>query len=168
MQPRTLSDDKSVTVCYETNGNISKKWLGDIIEIIELTGGTLKFDLKAHTPQIYKALTGISNTTTLRNFESIAVSKKKREVEFLVASILLVPEYIDIKEIRKLCSFIAENDPTIPTALLGFSPHHGMSDLPRTSITHAQAALAIAEEEGLENVRIGNEGLLGHHSYNFN
>ena len=164
---RLLNSERSITVCYETNGNISKKWLNEIIEIIEFTGGTLKFDLKAHSPQIYKALTGITNNTTLRNFESVAVSKREREGEFLVASILLIPGYIDNKEVRKLCSFIVDNDPTVPTALLGFSPHHAMSDLPRTSLAHAQAAHAIAKDVGLENVRIGNLGLLGHHSYNF-
>ncbi|MFW9843125.1 MAG: radical SAM protein [Candidatus Thorarchaeota archaeon] len=164
---RLLNEDKSTIVCYETNGNISKKWLSGIIEIIELTGGTLKFDLKAYTPEIYTSLTGISNATVLRNFESVATSKREREGEFLVASILLVPGYVDIKEVGKLCSFIADKDPTIPTALLGFSPHHAMSDLPRTSVAHAQAALSIAKDRGLENVRIGNAGLLGHISYNY-
>jgi len=162
-----LNETRSVTVCYETNGNISNKWLNKITGIIEETGGTLKFDLKAYTPQIYEALTGISNVSTLRNFESIAVSKRDREGEFLVASILLVPGYIDIKEVERLSSFIAESDPTIPTALLGFSPHHAMSDLPRTSIAHAQAALDTAKGEGLENVRIGNVGLLGQDGYRF-
>ena len=164
---KLLNENRQITVCYETNGNISKKWLGKITEIIELSGGTLKFDLKAHTPQIYETLTGISNAAILRNFESIAVSKRDREGEFLVASILLVPGYIDIKEVGKLCLFIADVDPTIPTALLGFSPHHAMSDLPRTSKAHAQAALSTAKDVGLENVRIGNLGLLGQHEYKY-
>ncbi|MGY5873555.1 MAG: radical SAM protein [Candidatus Thorarchaeota archaeon] len=164
---KLLNETRPVTVCYETNGNISKKWISVIAETIETTGGTFKFDLKALTPQIYKALTGISNTTTLRNFESLAVSKREREGEFLVVSILLVPGYIDIKEVEKLCSFIADIDPTIPTALLGFSPHHAMNDLPRTSVAHAQAALSTAQDKGLENVRIGNYGLLGNHGYYF-
>lgn len=164
---KLLNESRPVTVCYETNGNISKKWLNVIAEVIESTGGTFKFDLKAHTPQIYEALTGISNANVLRNFKELATPRRNREKEFLVTSILLVPGYIDITEIKKLCAFIAENDPTIPTALLGFSPHHAMNDLPRTSMAHAQAALDTAKEEGLENVRIGNLGLLGHDIYNF-
>lgn len=164
---KLLNESRPVTVCYETNGNISKKWLNEIAEVIESTDGTFKFDLKAHTPQIYKALTGVSNANVLRNFKELATSRRNREGEFLVTSILLVPGYIDITEVKKLCAFIAENDPTIPTALLGFSPHHAMNDLPRTSMAHAQAALDTAKEEGLENVRIGNLGLLGRGSYNF-
>jgi hypothetical protein len=42
-----------------------------------------------------------------------------------------------------------------------------MSDLPRTSMTHAKAALTAAKDEGLKNVRIGNQGLLGHNKYRF-
>jgi pyruvate formate lyase activating enzyme len=93
--------------------------------------------------------------------------KRNRQGEFLVASILLVPGYVDIPEIKKICNFISKNDPTIPTALLGFSPHHAMTDLPRTSRAHAQAALETANDEGLTNVRVGNLGLLGRDSYKF-
>jgi pyruvate formate lyase activating enzyme len=162
-----LNETKQVRVCYETNGNISKKWLDTIAEIIETTGGTFKFDIKAVTPSIYEALTGISNSVVLRNFKELATEKTEREGEFLVASILLVPGYIDLQEVRRICAFIADCDPSIPTALLGFSPHHAMSDLPRTSRNHAKAALEISKEEGLENVRIGNLGLLGLNNYRF-
>jgi pyruvate formate lyase activating enzyme len=103
----------------------------------------------------------------LRNFKAISAAKREREGEFLVTSILLVPGYVDIPEVKKICKFIAENDPTIPTALLGFYPHHAMRDLPRTSRAHAQAALETATDEGLTNVRIGNRGLLGHDEYCF-
>ncbi len=162
---RLLNEARLVRVCYETNGNISNKWLDTIAGVVDTTGGTFKFDLKAVTPQIYQALTGVSNTIVLRNFKELATSKRDREREFLVASILLVPGYIDIPEVKKICAFIAENDSTIPTALLGFSPHHAMSDLPRTSMVHAQAALEVAKDQGLNNVRIGNLGLLGQEKY---
>ena len=162
-----LNEEKHVRVCYETNGNISKKWIDTIADVVKTTKGTLKFDLKAVTPNIYKALTGIQNSAVLRNFESLAVANRNRKGEFLVASILLVPGYIDIPEVKKISSFIADCDPSIPTALLGFSPHHAMSDLPRTSREHAKAAMEVSKEEGLENVRIGNLGLLGQKNYRF-
>ncbi|MFW9786267.1 MAG: radical SAM protein [Candidatus Thorarchaeota archaeon] len=164
---KMLNEEKSVRVCYETNGNISKKWLDKIATVVSDTRGTIKFDIKAVSPELYRALTGIANTVMLRNFKELSVAKREREEEFLVASVLLVPGYVDIKEVRKICAFIAENDPTIPTALLGFYPHHAMSDLPRTSTEHAQAALTVASDEGLTNVRIGNLGLLGRDNYNF-
>jgi len=167
MTSRLLNESKHVRVCYETNGNISKKWIDTIADIVKTTGGTLKFDLKAVTPNIYETLTGISNSVVLRNFKELASAYRNRDGEFLLASILLVPGYIDIPEVVKICSFIADCDSSIPTALLGFSPHHAMSDLPRTSREHARAALDVSKEVGLENVRIGNLGLLGLNSYRF-
>jgi pyruvate formate lyase activating enzyme len=164
---RLLNEEKHVRVCYETNGNISKKWLDSIASVVADTGGTFKFDIKAVTPEVYRTLTGVSNSVMLRNFKELSAMKRDREGEFLVASVLLVPGYVDIPEVKRICSFIAENDTTIPTALLGFSPHHAMSDLPRTSRAHAQAALDTANDEGLTNVRVGNLGLLGRDDYFF-
>ena len=162
-----LNEKRQVRVCYETNGNISKKWLNRISGIITDTGGTFKFDIKAVSPELYRSLTGISNSTMLKNFKELSSMKSDRKGEFLVASILLVPGYVDLLEVKKICRFIVDNDPTIPTALLGFSPHHAMSDLPRTSKAHAKASLDIAKDEGLTNVRIGNAGLLGVDRYRF-
>jgi pyruvate formate lyase activating enzyme len=158
---------KHVRVCYETNGNISKKWFDSIVGVIDETGGTFKFDIKAVSPDIYRTMTGISNSAMLRNFKDLSAMKRDRQGEFLVASILLVPGFVDLSEVQRICRFIAENDATIPTALLGFYPHHAMSDLPRTSRFHAKGALEIAKDEGLTNVRIGNVGLLGNDSYRF-
>jgi pyruvate formate lyase activating enzyme len=162
-----LNEGKHVRVCYETNGNISGKWLEKIVNIVKTTNGTIKFDLKSITPEIYSALTGVSNEVVLRNFKKLGKAGQKRDGEFLVASVLLVPGYIGANEVHRLAQFIAECDPSIPTALLGFQPHHAMSDLPRTSKAHAEAALKIALEAGLTNVRIGNKHLLSGHNYDF-
>ncbi len=162
-----LNKERHVVVCYETNGNISGKWLERIADIIRTTDGTMKFDLKAVTQEVYTALTGVSNRLALRNFKKIAKMGEGRDIEFLVASVLLVPGYIDAEEVRRIAEFIAECDPTIPTALLGFYPHHAMSDLPRTSRAHAEVALKMASEAGLTNVRIGNFHLLSGHNYDF-
>lgn len=160
-----LFERYDIPVCYETNGNISSKWLYKIADIVQLSRGTLKFDLKAVTATLYRALVGTQNSVVLRNFRKLAQREKKREGTFLVASVLLIPGYIDLKEIRRLCEFIARCDSTIPTTLLGFAPRHYMSDLPRTSRSHAKAALAIAEESGLEKVRLGNAHLLSDVEY---
>jgi pyruvate formate lyase activating enzyme len=164
---RLVNKEKHVRVCYETNGNISKKWLDPIAKIITETGGTFKFDIKAVSPEIYRVMTGISNSVMLRNFKELSDMKCDRQDEFLVASVLLVPGYINLSEIQRICRFIADNDVSIPTALLGFYPHHAMSDLPKTSRAHAEAAEEIAKDEGLTNVRVGNQGLLGTDRYKF-
>jgi pyruvate formate lyase activating enzyme len=164
---KLLNEDRHVRVCYETNGNMSRKWLDQIADIVRETGGTMKFDLKAVTPRLYTAFTGMSNTAVLNNFRALSEKGLSRDGEFLVASILLVPGYVGTSEVRKLCEFIAECDPTVPIALLGFHPHHAMSDLPRTSRAHANAAREVANDIGLTNVRIGNMGLLSTKEYSY-
>ena len=145
---KLLVEERQVRVCYETNGNISGKWLRPIAEVVKQSGGTIKFDLKALTPEVYTALTGVSNKVVISNFKKLAKMGKDRDGEFVVASILLVPGYINLSEIRLLSEFIVDCDPSIPTALLGFHPHHHMSDLPRTSRNHAESALETAKEMG--------------------
>ena len=78
----------------------------------------------------------------------------------MIASTLLVPGYVDAEEVGHLARFIAELDPEIPYALLGFHPHFFLPDLPRTSVRHAEAAEATAREAGLTRVRVGNRHLL--------
>jgi pyruvate formate lyase activating enzyme len=80
---------------------------------------------------------------------------------FLVASSLLVPGYIDRKEISGIAAFIASLSPDIPYALLAFHPEFMMRDLLPTSRRHAEECLAEAKRQGLENVRLGNIHLLG-------
>ncbi len=162
-----LYDRWQLKVCYETNGNMSSQWLVRTVNMVKKSGGTLKFDLKAVTPSLYSALTGVSNGQVLRNFRKVAAMMDEPDGSSLVASILLIPGYLDLGELHDLFRFIASCGRGIPTALLGFSPKYLMSDLPRTSRAHAQAAYAAAKEEGLENVRIGNTGLLGTDSYRF-
>jgi pyruvate formate lyase activating enzyme len=160
-----IRENRDIPICYETNGNISRKYLDRIAEVVLQSHGTLKFDLKALNPNLYRALTGVSNEIVLRNFRHLAKIGQLRNYEFLVASILLVPGYVGISETERLCRFIAECDVTIPTVLLGFYPHNQMRDLPRTSRRHAYGCKTAAEAAGLTNVRIGNMGLLSEEEY---
>ncbi len=125
------------------------------------SGGCIKFDLKAWDDNLHVTLTGVTNARTLENFARVGKDINARPVPpLLIASTLLVPGYIDEDEIRGIARFIASINRDIPYSLLGFHPHFYMSDLPRTSRVLAQRCLAVAEEEGLSNVRIGNVGLL--------
>ncbi|MBW1816738.1 MAG: radical SAM protein, partial [Deltaproteobacteria bacterium] len=80
---------------------------------------------------------------------------------FLVASTLLVPGYVDEKEVSGIAGFIAGLDPDIPYRLLAFYPHFYLKDLPTTSRSHAYRCKAAAERQGLRQVHIGNVHLLG-------
>ncbi len=156
-----LLAQQGVRICWETNGTMHPKLLEKAVQLSLETGGCIKFDLKAYSESLHLALTGVSNKRTLENFARAARHIPERpELPLVVASTLLVPGYVDVKEVSEIASFIASLDPAIPYALLGFHPHFYMPDLPRTSVRHAEEAEAAARAAGLTNVRIGNRHLL--------
>jgi pyruvate formate lyase activating enzyme len=79
----------------------------------------------------------------------------------LIASTLLVPGYVDEKEVAGIAGYLAELNPEIPYSLLAFYPHFHLQDLPTTSRTHALRCKEVAEGVGLKRVHIGNLHLLG-------
>ncbi|GAI66259.1 unnamed protein product, partial [marine sediment metagenome] len=91
----------------------------------------------------------------------VKYSAERPEPPFLVASTLLVPGYVDERQVGKIAEFIASLNPDIPYSLLGFYPHFYMKDLPTTSREHAERCYKAALDAGLKRVRIGNLHLLG-------
>lgn len=147
-------------ICWETNGSMTRAQLKKAAELSLESGGTIKFDLKAWDENLNVALCGVTNKQTLKNFEWLAdYGKQRPEPPFLTASTLLVPGYVDAREVESISRFIAELDPSIPYSLLAFHPHFYMSDMPTTSRRDAERCYKIAERF-LENVRIGNIHLL--------
>jgi pyruvate formate lyase activating enzyme len=149
-------------ICWETNGSMHPELLKQAAEISLNSGGCIKFDLKAWDEGLHIALCGISNKRTLENFQILAEYTRKRpSPPLLVASTLLVPGYIDKREVSNLARFISSLDPAIPYSLLAFAPQFLMRDLPTTSRCHAEECLAEAKAQGLRRVRMGNVHLLG-------
>lgn len=152
---------RGVAVCWETNGTSQPALLDQALELSLKTGGCIKFDLKAWSEPVYRALTGASNQRTLENFARAARRAAERpDPPLVIAATLLVPGYVEADEVAEIARFIAKINPEIPYALLGFAPHFRMSDLPRTPARVAFAAEAAARAAGLHNVRIGNRHLL--------
>lgn len=152
---------EGVAVCWETAGTPNPKLLDRAVQLSLGSGGCIKFDLKAYNEALHIALAGASNQRTLENFARAAHRFDERpKPPLVVASTLLVPGYVDVPEVEHIARFIADLNPNIPYALLGFGPNFYMPDLPRTSVRHAEAAVEAAREAGLTNVRIGNRHLL--------
>ncbi len=106
--------------------------LEDMLSLSCASGGCIKFDIKTWNESLHIALCGISNMRTKENFEYAAQWIKKRpEPPLLIASTLLVPGYIDEKEVRGISKWIASLDPEIPYALLAFLPAVLLSRSPR-------------------------------------
>lgn len=135
--------------------------LNEMMSLSLESGGCIKFDLKAMDANIHYALCGVPNTHTLENFAAAAGRIPERpQPPLLIASTLLVPGYIDAREVHAIASFITDLDPSIPYALLGFHGDFLMTDLPPTSWKQAQQCLAAAEAAGLKRVRLGNVRIL--------
>jgi len=159
---RARADGRILRICWETNGCLQEPYLGMIARLSLESGGCIKFDLKAWDEGVHYALCGVTNKRTLENFKTLAQMIERRpQPPFLVASTLLVPGYVDEKEIAQLAGFIARLDPNIPYSLLGFYPHFYLDDLPTTSRAHAMRCRDVAIGQGLRNVHVGNVHLLG-------
>ena len=154
---RKQSSQRILRICWETNGSMSPGLLDEMIELSLESGGCVKFDLKAMDKKIHFALCGVDNSQTLDNFAAVARRIADRpQPPLLVASTLLVPGYIEADEVKAIASFIADLNPNIPYALLGFHGDFLMTDLPATSWTQAQSSLEAANAAGLKRVRLGN------------
>jgi len=153
--------DRILRICWETNGCLDPSHLEELIQTSSLSGGCIKFDLKAWNEDLHLLLTGSSNRRTLENFRKVAEWLPRRPTPpLLIASTLLVPGYIDEEEVRGIARFIASLSPDIPYRLLAFHPHFYLDDLPLTSRELALRCLRAAREEGLREVTLGNQHLL--------
>ena len=158
---RARDEKRILRICWETNGYWKKEPALKAAELSFNSGGNVKFDLKTWDENLNLALCGVSNAPTLERFRLIGEKyfKERSELPILTASTLLVSGYVDVEEVRKLASFIAEIDPRIPYTLLAFYPQYVMTDLPTTSRNLAHECREAAEKY-LKNVRIGNIHLL--------
>lgn len=159
---REAARDRPMRICWETNGAMNPILAHRMMDFSLDSGGCVKFDLKAWSPGVHRALCGVDNQRTLSNFRMLAQRIPQRpDPPPLIASTLLVPGYVDASEVAHVSAFIADCDPHIPHALLVFHPDFFLSDLPITPRAQAKECVAAAREAGLTRVRLGNVHLLG-------
>jgi pyruvate formate lyase activating enzyme len=155
-----------VRICWETNGSAKPSIMKKAADIALQTGGTIKFDLKAFSPEIHYALTGCSNENTLENFRMVSeMGKARREPPLVCAATLLVPGYVSLEEAKKIAGFIASIDPDTPYSLLAFYASYLFPDLPSTSQEHAEKAEEISRKQGLSRIHVGNIHVLSRETY---
>jgi len=153
--------DKNLRICWEWNGCGNRDLVKRAAELSFKSGGIVKFDLKAFDPNLSRALSGVPNERAYENFELIAAEFFERSAPpVLTATTLLVPFYIDEKEVEHIASFIANINPDIPYSLLVFHPDFYMRDMPITPREQAYRCYEAAKSH-LNNVNIGNKQLLG-------
>ncbi len=144
-------------ICWEWNGSGHPALVKKAAELSALSGGTVKFDLKAFHPNIALALCGVGNRRPLENFSLLA--KLYPDKDILMATTLLVPGYVDGEEVGAIARFIAQLDCRIPYSLLVFHPDYLLTDLPVTPRKQVDECLAEASRH-LSRVNVGNVHLL--------
>lgn len=153
--------DKNLRICWEWNGCGNRNMVRRAAELSFKSGGIVKFDLKAFDPNLSRALSGVPNERAYENFERIAAEFFERSAPpVLTATTLLVPFYVDEKEVDHIASFIANINPDIPYSLLVFHPDFYMRDMQITPREQAYQCYEAAKSH-LNNVNIGNKQLLG-------
>jgi pyruvate formate lyase activating enzyme len=154
--------NKPLRICFEWNGCGDPDVVRKAAELAKITGGNIKFDLKAWDPSLCLALSGVPNERAYLNFEMIAKEfyPTRRELPMLTATTLMVPGYVDAFEVEEIAKFIAELDRGIPYSLLSFHPAYMMADLPYTSLHQAVECYNSAIRH-LDRVNIGNLRTLG-------
>jgi pyruvate formate lyase activating enzyme len=155
------SQGRILRICIETNGRWDPRLLSRAARLSFQSGGCIKFDLKAWTPEVHYALTGFGPDLTRKNFASLMPMYRNRpEPPFLIGCTLLVPGYVDEQEVGSIARWLASLDATIPYNLLVFHPQFLTEDLPVTSRRQTTACLEAAKDAGLERVHVGNLHLL--------
>ncbi len=148
-------------VCWEWNGCGNPKLVRKAAELSLISGGNVKFDLKTYSKELSYGLSGVSNEQAYKNFQMIfdEFYEKRRDLPVLTATTLLVPGYVDEREVEGIARFISELDEEIPYSLLVFHPDYKMRDMP---ITPKKQVVKCYEEakKHLKNVNIGNKHLL--------
>ncbi|UXD21862.1 radical SAM protein [Ignicoccus pacificus DSM 13166] len=157
-------------ICWETNGLENPSIMRKMAELSFRSGGIVKVDWKAWSPEVYEALTGVDGKKAVErlkeNTKMIAkMGKKREEPPLLVVSVLLVPLYVTLEEVEGIASYLASLDSNVPMVLLAFYPSWLMRDLPTTSERHALEAMKVARRAGVKEVYLGNEHLLSDAEY---
>jgi len=144
-------------ICWEWNGCGNSALVRKAAELSEMSGGTVKFDLKAFHPQIASALCGTNLTRSYENFLMLARQFPRQNL--LTSTTLLVPYYVDQREVDEIAHFISEENKDLPYSLLVFHPDFEMNDLPLTPRSQVEECYRAASRH-LSRVHIGNKPLL--------
>jgi len=144
-------------ICWEWNGSGNPELVLEAVKLSKDSGGTVKFDLKAFEKNLHAALCGVDNGRTLENL--VRAAEYCRGEDVVNATTLLVPFYVDSREVELISSFLAKIDPEIPYSLLVFHPDYLLDDLPVTPREQVYQCYDTACRY-LSRVNIGNRRLL--------
>ncbi|MGC8849589.1 MAG: radical SAM protein, partial [Candidatus Bathyarchaeia archaeon] len=109
----TVEKDRVLRICFEWNGCGHPRLVDRAAEIALRSGGNIKFDFKCFNPTLSLALSGVPNDRAYENFRRIAEKYygERPDPPMLTATTLLVPGYVDKREVEGIAEFIASLNP---------------------------------------------------------
>jgi pyruvate formate lyase activating enzyme len=132
-----------------TAGHINPEPLQKLLKVVD----AVKVDLKAFRPEFYSQYVRGDLKPVLESIRTIAAAKVWLEIVNLVIPSL----NDDPAEIRDMARWIRdEAGPDVPLHFSRFSPMYLLKNLPPTPVSTLEKARAIAREEGLHYVYVGN------------
>lgn len=141
-----------LTLCH-TNGAIARPPLLELLKFLD--GVTV--DLKAFAPEFYDEISEAKMEPVLETLKTIRSLNKHLEIVNLV-----IPTLNDnFEDIKRMSRWIVENlGGETPVHFTRFTPSYKMTHLPHTPVKTLEEARAIALNEGIKFVYIGN--VVGH------
>ncbi len=136
--------DPKTKVNFDTNGFLTKKSLNRVIEFTT----SITFDIKAYNDEVHRSVTGAPVKPVLRNAKLVGERAKEKLWEY---RILVIPEIVDLEEVRALCEFIASIDSSLPVSFLAFRPNFVLDKHYGAPQSLMDAIMMEAENIGLEN-----------------
>ena len=139
---------KKMWVLFETNGFALTPENLDVLKAAGVDGFWL--DIKAYSESVYRKLCGTSNKTVLDSPAEIL----DRGFVLEVLS-LYIPGWVEIDELEKIASHLADVDPNIPFTLLAFFPAYKLKHV-RSPTLHEMLKAYFTVKNYLKNVKLGN------------
>jgi pyruvate formate lyase activating enzyme len=145
-----LAKKEGLSNVFVTNGYMTK----EMIQMIYPNLDAANIDLKSFNDAYYQKVCKGRLGPVLKSIEMM----KKLNIWIEVTTLLVPGQNDSEEELRKIASFLAELDTSIPWHISRFYPQYKMEDLESTSIEVLNQAYAIGREAGLRYVYLGNVG----------
>jgi len=140
---------RGLRALFHTNGAMRAEPLRALLEVMD----AVVVDLKGFDETFYERVSQAALAPVLSTLREV----RQTDTHLEVVHLLIPTLNDDLTVTRRMCAWLAQHvGPDTPLHLLRFWPAYKLQRLPPTPVETLEAAAAIAEEEGLRYVYIGN------------
>jgi pyruvate formate lyase activating enzyme len=144
-----LAKEVGMGALFHSNGGMNEEPLAALLEYMD----AVTIDLKAFTPEFYRDVSSSELAPVLHTLRQIHESGAHLEIVNLVITTL----NDDIDDVRRMCRWVRDMlSDQVPIHFNRYFPAYKLTSLPPTPIETLEQAAAIADEEGLQYVYVGN------------